>query len=91
MNALRSGLLLLCSLAAVQAQAAFTVNPDGTVSDSETGLMWDRCSWGLTGADCTGGLIDFSFWPDALLNAILANGAAYKGHSDWRQIGRAHV
>ena len=84
MNALRGGLLLLCSLAAVQAQAAFTVNADGTVSDSETGLVWDRCSWGQTGADCSGGLADSSFWGDALVNAIAANGSAYKGYTDWR-------
>lgn len=26
----------------------FTINADGTVSDSETGLMWQRCSYGQT-------------------------------------------
>ena len=26
----------------------FTVNADGTVSDTETGLMWQRCSYSQT-------------------------------------------
>lgn len=30
------------------ATARFTINTDGTVSDSETGLMWQRCSYGQT-------------------------------------------
>ncbi|MGB4499160.1 MAG: hypothetical protein WBI40_10735, partial [Methylococcaceae bacterium] len=33
----------------------FTVNNNGTVSDSKTGLMWKKCSEGQSGADCSSG------------------------------------
>ncbi|MCK9532175.1 MAG: DUF1566 domain-containing protein, partial [Gammaproteobacteria bacterium] len=26
--------------------AAYTVNADGTITDTRTGLTWDRCAWG---------------------------------------------
>lgn len=74
--------LALCS--AVPALAALTVNPDGTVTDSETGLTWDRCSWGQTGTDCLGGTASSHTWSDALGVALIANTGNYKGHDDWR-------
>ena len=31
----------------------FTLNPDGTATHHKTGLIWDRCVLGQTGADCS--------------------------------------
>lgn len=75
---------LLCPLAVVApAQAAFTDNLDGTVSDTATGLMWDKCSWGQSGASCSGTANTYT-WSAALGIAVSANGANYKSHTDWR-------
>ncbi|MBQ1782161.1 MAG: DUF1566 domain-containing protein [Gammaproteobacteria bacterium] len=64
--------------------SAFTINADGTVTDNRTGLVWDRCTWGQTGADCSGGAATTHNWQGALAQAEAANSANYKGHSDWR-------
>ena len=76
--------LLGLSLLAAPAMAAFTVNGDGTVTDTVTGLMWDRCSWQQTGNDCSGGSVTTFTWVNALGVAVTANGATYKGYTDWR-------
>ncbi len=89
---------LLCWLAAPLAQAvtcqggitasnpddAYTVNPDGTVTDTRSGLIWDRCAWGQTGNDCSGGGASTHTWAGALAVAATANGSSWKGHADWR-------
>jgi hypothetical protein len=67
---------------------------DGTVSDSETGLMWQKCSLGQTwdagvdansGSDdtCTGLAIRKS-WNAALTAVQTVNGNTIYGYSDWR-------
>lgn len=71
-----------------------TTEPDGerwqiqddglTVTDSATGLVWDRCSWGQGGADCLGDVTIFPNWTDAMQVARLANEQRYKGFRDWR-------
>lgn len=80
--------LILLTLAGVRpalAQLAqFTVNDDGTVTDTFTGLIWDRCSWGQSGFHCTTGAASTHTWPQALAVAVTANTQVYKGHSDWR-------
>lgn len=73
------------------ALAAFTVNGDGTVTDTETGLIWDRCTWGQTGADCDGGAASTHTWSQALGVAITANTANHKGHNDWRLPNRTEL
>ncbi len=50
----RSVWTLFALLFALTAQAAFTDNADGTVTDTTTGLMWDKCSWGQTITNCSG-------------------------------------
>jgi hypothetical protein len=55
---------------------------NGTVTDSRTGLMWDRCARGLSGTGCTTGAASNFFWQDAL-NAAATTGS-YNGFSDWR-------
>ncbi|MBK9443650.1 MAG: DUF1566 domain-containing protein [Comamonadaceae bacterium] len=66
------------------AAAPFTVNGNGTVTDTMTSLVWDQCILGRTGSACltdTAGLYD---WPGALAAAVAANAASYKGFTDWR-------
>jgi hypothetical protein len=72
------------------AAAPFTVNANGTVTDSSTSLVWDQCPIGLsstTTACDTGTALTFN-WPAALNQAVTANaanaGAGYKGITDWR-------
>ena len=63
--------------------SAFSINPDGTVVHSTTGLMWKRCIEGYSGADCsvsTGGTTGFS-WSAAL---EAARDSTFAGYSDWR-------
>lgn len=48
--------LLLFALAQpMAAQAALFDNGDGTVIDTVTNLIWDRCSQGQSGATCATG------------------------------------
>lgn len=80
-------LALAAALLAPAAWAApFVDNNDGTVTDQATGLMWDRCAWGQTGADCSGGSAAPSDWAQALAAAQSANAQpdGYKGCNDWR-------
>jgi hypothetical protein len=74
------------------APVAYTDNGDGTVTDARTGLMWDQCTWGLSGttpgAQCTVGSASSQFWQQTLGISVTANamngGTGYKGHHDWR-------
>lgn len=75
---------LLALFLALPAQAALTDNTDGTVTDTVTGLMWDKCSWGRNDTDCSGGATTRHSWAQALGVAVTANTASYKGHADWR-------
>lgn len=77
--------LLLAGLAcclALPALAAFTDNGDGTVTDTVTGLMWDKCSWGQSNTtDCSGGAASSHTWADAL---ALTVASPHRGYTDWR-------
>ena len=55
---------------------------NGTVTDTRTGLMWDRCARGLSGVSCATGTASTITW-QAALNAAATIGA-YKGYNDWR-------
>lgn len=77
--------LLLFALAQpMAAQAALFDNGDGTVTDTVTNLIWDRCSQGQSGANCATGSATIMIWAAALTAAVTANTANYKGYSDWR-------
>ncbi|GAB4090818.1 hypothetical protein GCM10028785_34870 [Hydrogenophaga soli] len=65
------------------AWAALTVNANGTVTDTTTGLVWDQCPYGQTGATCAGSAQTVQ-WQGALDASVAANAANYKGFSDWR-------
>jgi len=44
----------------------FTDNGDGTVKDNTTGLVWQKCSKGLIGVDCSSGTTYTDSWTDAI-------------------------
>lgn len=66
---------------------------DGTVTDTQTGLMWQKCSLGQTWVDntadntaddqCTGGASAVN-WQLALDAAQTANAGSALGYGDWR-------
>ena len=62
----------------------FTINTDGTVSDSETGLMWQRCSYSQTYNEdtelCEGSTPSIN-WQEALRGAKNDTTADY---DDWQ-------
>lgn len=61
----------------------YLVNSKGTVLDKKTGLMWKQCSEGLSGAQCLGAPIAFT-WQGALLRAQAVNASGFAGYKDWR-------
>lgn len=71
---------------------SYTDNGDGTVTDDVTGLVWQRCALGRSGATCDGDTANFTWWEaagaeDAAGNpmAVDACGSStVAGHSDWR-------
>ncbi|WP_404341103.1 DUF1566 domain-containing protein [Pseudoalteromonas mariniglutinosa] len=61
----------------------FTINDNGTVSDSKTGLMWQRCSFGQTyNLDIDGceGNVQQLTWQEALRGA---ENSEMAGFDDW--------
>lgn len=60
-------------------------NGNGTVTDLHTGLMWQQCSVGLSGSDCSiGNAYSFS-WERALQDpGILNTEGGLAGFVDWR-------
>lgn len=59
----------------------FTNNDDGTISDSITGLVWKRCSEGLSGQLCEKGTATPFTWQEALKSGA---GSTFAGKNDWR-------
>ena len=90
------GMLLLAISSTISAQtikdyirndwpdSRYTVHPaNGTVTDTETGLMWKVCSEGQTWssqATCTGTASTHN-WPQALQ---LADSSSFASYNDWR-------
>jgi len=85
-HARRAALPLAAALLAPAAWAGFTVQPDGTVADTATGLVWDRCPLGLsTTADpCDTGAAATYDWSSALAAVQTANTGSHLGHRGWR-------
>lgn len=80
--------VLALLLLTVPAWAVFIDEGDGTVTDTETGLMWDKCSWsqswtGMKTNICSGLPLGYH-WAEALGMAVIANGVRYRGYADWR-------
>ncbi len=59
----------------------FTINGDGTVTDTHTGLIWKRCPEGQSGSDCSQGVADDISWDLALQQA---DSSSFAGNGDWR-------
>ncbi|MBV5310842.1 DUF1566 domain-containing protein, partial [Chromatium okenii] len=59
----------------------FTDNGDGTVTQTNTGLTWAKCSQGQTGADCESDVPSEINWSTALTSV---NNSLLGGHNDWR-------
>lgn len=67
-------------------------NLDGTISDNATGLMWQKCSNGQTGSDCSGDTATSVVFDDGDGNLGIAHQPAINycdslslaTHSDWR-------
>lgn len=77
-------LLVTLGVGVAQAEAPFVDNGDGTVTDTSTGLMWNQCTSGLSGAGCASGAEVTYHWADAMGLAVSQSTANYKGYTDWR-------
>ena len=60
---------------------SFTDNGNGTVTDNTTGLVWQQCSAGLSGADCTTGMAGTYTWENAI---SYCESLSFGGYTDWR-------
>ena len=86
---------LLCALA-LPAWAAFTDNGNGTITDTTTGLVWDKCSRGQVWDNttppgtCTGTASTHDR-AAALAEATAANAASHRGQADWRLPNRTEL
>lgn len=59
----------------------FTDHGNGTVTDAHTGLMWAKCTAGLSGAACGQGALTVVTWQGAL---DFAASSSLAGYEDWR-------
>lgn len=59
----------------------FTVNPNQTVTDQATGLIWKQCLQGLSGANCITGSAKSVTWQQAFNEA---QNEDFADQSDWR-------
>ncbi|PJZ82736.1 DUF1566 domain-containing protein [Leptospira meyeri] len=63
---IRSMVILFFLSGSLLHSAPFVENGNGTVTDVATGLVWQKCSWGQTGSDCSGSSATFATWSVAL-------------------------
>ena len=76
------------SITASTPDSRFTPQGDGTVLDTQTNLIWKRCSegqvWNGSTSNCTGSASTYT-WQGALDAAqTLNNSGGYAGKTDWR-------
>lgn len=64
------------------AWAVYTVNGDGTLTDTTSTLVWDTCHLGQTGIGCTGVTGTYS-WAGAQSAATTLNQTGQHGFNDW--------
>ena len=67
---------------------SYTDPADGTITDNATGLMWEKCSEGLSGASCGTGTATTYTWTNALAQC---EGSTANSHSDWRLPNRLEL
>lgn len=75
------GEAITCNSIDRKSDAIYSDSSTGTVLDGETGLMWQKCSLGLSGSNCTEGTIAALSWQSAL---AAANENSNDGYDDWR-------
>ena len=59
----------------------YIVHNNGTVTDTNTSLMWMQCSLGLSGDDCSEGSASTYTWGEAL---DTAHTSSFANYTDWR-------
>lgn len=59
---------------------SFTDNSDGTLADNATGLVWEKCTYGQIGVECSGDP-STTTWDEALLYCLSSETG---GYTDWR-------
>ena len=60
-------------------------NGDGTITDSNTGLMWKKCLEGVTGNNCETNSPTTFTWQQAQEHSETVNdGGGFAGYTDWR-------
>ena len=63
----------------------YVIHGDGTITDTTTALMWKQCVEGLSGPDCTSGIVEELTWTGALQKANNTNNTGgFAGYADWR-------
>ncbi len=72
---------LACSKGETIKIGQYIDNCNGTVTDTKTGLMWKRCSEGLSGVNCEQGKAKEYEWNDAVQRFKKVQ---YAGYADWR-------
>jgi Protein of unknown function (DUF1566) len=70
----------------------FIVHGDGTVTDTSTALMWKQCIEGLSGNNCSSGILNEQNWSGALEIAQNTNNSGgFAGYADWRLPNQAEL
>lgn len=65
-------------------RAGFIPNGDGTVTDTQTQLMWMQCAEGQEGPQCEGQVLLYT-WDSAMgVPTKLNDRAGFAGYTDWR-------
>jgi hypothetical protein len=59
----------------------YTDNKDGTVTDNYTGLIWKKCSQGMSGSDCKYGSPSLREWSKA---RVECENLSFAGKNGWR-------
>jgi len=81
MNTIKTFLIALFIIVfSPMVQAAFQNNGDGTITDTTTSLMWQRCSAPSQEVNCAITPLLYN-WDDAL---AYCNGLTLGGHTNWR-------
>ena len=62
----------------------FTINNDGTVVDTSTGLMWKKCSEGQTDDDCNDEAVSYLSKDALKIPQQVNNSGGFAGYTDWR-------
>lgn len=84
-------MLLETTAANQSAQLRFTPLDEQRVLDRQTGLEWQRCSMGLSGAQCQQGRLDRYSLPGVMGLMAQIRRQGWAGHTDWRLPSREEL